>query len=159
MVKMLAAITTPFAADGEVDLDAFDAHLRWLSEGGLDGVFVAGTTGEGVLLENDEVAALDAARRRRGGLAARDRAGRAPEHARHGEPGAARAGRRRGRRRGLRAVVLSGHPGPGAGATSWRVLEAAGDAPAFLYNIPPRTVNDLEPGARRRARRAPGSPG
>ena len=25
------------------------------------------------------------------------------------------------------------------------VLEAAGDAPAFLYNIPPRTVNDLEP--------------
>ena len=25
------------------------------------------------------------------------------------------------------------------------MLEAAGDAPAFLYNIPPRTVNDLEP--------------
>ena len=25
------------------------------------------------------------------------------------------------------------------------LLEAAGDAPAFLYNIPPRTVNDLSP--------------
>jgi 4-hydroxy-tetrahydrodipicolinate synthase len=25
------------------------------------------------------------------------------------------------------------------------VLEAAGDAPAFIYNIPPRTVNDLDP--------------
>jgi 4-hydroxy-tetrahydrodipicolinate synthase len=24
-------------------------------------------------------------------------------------------------------------------------LQAAGDAPAFMYNIPPRTVNDLEP--------------
>ena len=25
------------------------------------------------------------------------------------------------------------------------MLEAAGDAPAFMYNIPPRTVNDLDP--------------
>jgi 4-hydroxy-tetrahydrodipicolinate synthase len=25
------------------------------------------------------------------------------------------------------------------------LLEAAGDVPAFLYNIPPRTVNDLDP--------------
>ena len=42
MVKMLAAIATPFGADGGVDLDAFEAHVRWLSEAGLDGVFVAG---------------------------------------------------------------------------------------------------------------------
>ena len=39
-------------------LDAFAAHVAWLAEAGLDGVFVAGTTGEGVLLEDDEVAAL-----------------------------------------------------------------------------------------------------
>ena len=58
MVKTLAAITTPFRADGDLDLDAFEAHVRWLEEAGLDGVFVAGTTGEGVLLENDEVEAL-----------------------------------------------------------------------------------------------------
>ena len=58
MVKNLAAIATPFAADGRPDLDAFGAHLDWLYEAGLDGVFVAGTTGEGVLLEQDEVAAL-----------------------------------------------------------------------------------------------------
>ena len=62
MVKILAAITTPFGADGGVDLDAFEAHLRWLDEGGLDGLFVAGTTGEGVLLEHDEVEALASAR-------------------------------------------------------------------------------------------------
>ena len=43
---------------GAPDLDAFAAHLAWLRESRLDGVFVAGTTGEGVLLEDDEVAAL-----------------------------------------------------------------------------------------------------
>ena len=31
--------------------------MRWLGEIGLDGLFVAGTTGEGVLLEDDEVEA------------------------------------------------------------------------------------------------------
>jgi 4-hydroxy-tetrahydrodipicolinate synthase len=58
MIRMLAAIPTPFGADGEVDFDAFAAHLDWLLDRGLDGVFVAGTTGEGVLLEPDEIVAL-----------------------------------------------------------------------------------------------------
>ena len=56
--SFLSAISTPFGPDGAPDLDAFSAHLAWLAEAGLDGVFVAGTTGEGVLLEDDEVAAL-----------------------------------------------------------------------------------------------------
>jgi 4-hydroxy-tetrahydrodipicolinate synthase len=58
MTKFMAAITTPFGPDGTLDLDAFEAHIRWLEEEGLDGLFVAGTTGEGVLLEYDEVEAL-----------------------------------------------------------------------------------------------------
>ena len=58
MLRMLAAIPTPFGPDGGPDLDAFGAHLQWLLERGLDGVFVGGTTGEGVLLEPDEVVAL-----------------------------------------------------------------------------------------------------
>ena len=56
--RMLAAIPTPFARDGAPDLDAFGAHLEWLLEQGLDGAFVGGTTGEGVLLEPDELVAL-----------------------------------------------------------------------------------------------------
>lgn len=58
MVRMLAAIPTPFGSAGTVDLDAFAAHLEWLLERGLDGVFVGGTTGEGPLLEPDEAVAL-----------------------------------------------------------------------------------------------------
>ena len=54
--RFLAAISTPFAEDGSVALDAFGEHVRRLADAGLDGVFVAGTTGEGVLLGDDEIA-------------------------------------------------------------------------------------------------------
>ena len=30
MAKVMAAITTPFGADGGVDHEAFDAHVPWL---------------------------------------------------------------------------------------------------------------------------------
>ena len=53
--RFLAAISTPFAEDGSVALDPFAEHVAWLADAGLDGVFVAGTTGEGVLLEDDEI--------------------------------------------------------------------------------------------------------
>ena len=35
-VRNLAAVATPFGAGGDVDLDAFGAHLDWLAECGLD---------------------------------------------------------------------------------------------------------------------------
>jgi 4-hydroxy-tetrahydrodipicolinate synthase len=144
MVKTLAAITTPFRDDGEVDLDAFEAHVRWLEEAGLDGVFVAGTTGEGVLLENDEVEALtQRAVSASTSLRVISQAGRPSTRA----------------TASLVQRVLAAGADAVAAYVPWfypitqvqvrahflAVLEAAGDAPAFLYNIPPRTVNDLEP--------------
>jgi 4-hydroxy-tetrahydrodipicolinate synthase len=105
---------------------------------------VAGTTGEGVLLEHDEVEALT------------QRAASAASSLRV----IAQVGRP-----STRATVSLLQRALAAGADAvaayvpWfypitqvqirahflAVLEAAGDAPAFLYNIPPRTVNDLEP--------------
>jgi 4-hydroxy-tetrahydrodipicolinate synthase len=142
-VRNLAAIATPFGADGQVDLDAFGAHVGWLAGCGLEGVFVAGTTGEGVLLESDEVAAL----------VERAVAAGAPRViAQIGRPStrATVALVRRAVEAGAHAV---------AAYVPWfypvtqvqlrrhflAVLEAAGDVPAFMYNIPPRTVNDLDP--------------
>ncbi|MGH2949904.1 MAG: dihydrodipicolinate synthase family protein [Solirubrobacteraceae bacterium] len=144
MVKLLAAVTTPFRADGELDLDAFEAHVRWLGESGLDGVFACGTTGEGVLLADDEVArVVSRAAAVAGDLRVIAQVGRPSTRA---------------------TVALAGHAlGAGADAVAayvpWfypvtqeqvrrhflALLEAAGDAPALIYNIPPRTVNDLEP--------------
>ena len=139
----LAAIATPFGADGQLDLDAFGAHAGWLSESGLEGVFVAGTTGEGVLLESDEVAALVERAVAAGAPRVIAQVGRPSTRA---TVGLAR-----------RAVEAGAHAV--AAYVPWfypvtqvqlrrhflTVLEAAGDVPAFMYNIPPRTGNDLDP--------------
>lgn len=55
--EILSALTTPFDAEGEVDLPAFRANLDRL-EPLVDGVFVAGTTGEFPALSRAEHAAL-----------------------------------------------------------------------------------------------------
>jgi 4-hydroxy-tetrahydrodipicolinate synthase len=144
MVKILAAITTPFRAGGGLDLDAFEAHVRWLGEAGLDGLFVAGTTGEGVLLEYEEVEALATrAAAVAGPLRVIVQVGRPSTQA---TVALARRALAAGAH-GVAAYVPWFYP-----ITPDQVrghflafLDAAGDAPAFLYNIPPRTVNDLSP--------------
>jgi dihydrodipicolinate synthase/N-acetylneuraminate lyase len=140
----LSAISTPFRPDGDPDLDAFSAHLEWLAEAGLDGVFVAGTTGEGVLLEDDEVAALVERAVAGDGLRIVAQVGRPSTRA------TVRLARR--------AIELGAHAVaayvpwfyPATEADVRRhflaLLEAAGDTPAFLYTIPRRTGNDLPAG-------------
>jgi 4-hydroxy-tetrahydrodipicolinate synthase len=143
-VKLVTAIATPYRSDGAVDLHAFGAHVAWLSEMGLDGVFVAGTTGEGVLLADSEVEALAArAAERADGLRVIAQVGRASTPA-------TVALVRRALAAGADAVaayVPWFYPITDAQVREHflAVLDAAGDAPAYLYNIPPRTVNDLAP--------------
>lgn len=51
----LAAAVTPLAEGGEaLDLDAVAAYVDFLVSGGVDGAFVLGTTGEGILLRREE---------------------------------------------------------------------------------------------------------
>jgi dihydrodipicolinate synthase/N-acetylneuraminate lyase len=59
--KIHAALTTPFAERAAPDLDALRAHVELLIEDGVDGIVVAGTTGEGPLLEETEIEAAVAA--------------------------------------------------------------------------------------------------
>jgi 4-hydroxy-tetrahydrodipicolinate synthase len=56
-----AALTTPFDERGDPDLDAVRSHIELLIEDGVDGIVVAGTTGEGPLLEEGEIESLVAA--------------------------------------------------------------------------------------------------
>jgi 4-hydroxy-tetrahydrodipicolinate synthase len=51
---IITAAITPFADDGGVDEDAFVAVCSHLLENGSDGVVVAGTTGEGTTLTDEE---------------------------------------------------------------------------------------------------------
>ena len=144
MVKILAAITTPFGPDGGLALDAFEAHVRWLGEDGLDGLFVAGTTGEGVLLEYDEVEALaERAAAAAGSMRVIVQVGRPSTRA---TVALARRALAAGAE-GVAAYVPWFYPvtPDQVRAHFLALLEAADGAPAFLYNIPPRTVNDLSP--------------
>jgi dihydrodipicolinate synthase/N-acetylneuraminate lyase len=51
----LAAAVTPLRDGGEaLDEDAFAPYLGYLADGGLDGILALGTTGEGILLREDE---------------------------------------------------------------------------------------------------------
>jgi 4-hydroxy-tetrahydrodipicolinate synthase len=143
-VRLLAAITTPFAAGGEVDLEAFEAHVHWLREAALDGLFVGGTTGEGVLLSDAELEVLvRRAAAAAGPLQVVAQVGRISTRATVALAGRAlEAGAS-----GVAAYVPWFYPltSDQARAHFLALLKAAGDAPAFVYNIPPRTVNDLSP--------------
>ena len=55
---VVTAMVTPFGEDGSVDLDAAASLARWLADHGSDGLVVAGTTGEGPVLSDEEKLAL-----------------------------------------------------------------------------------------------------
>jgi 4-hydroxy-tetrahydrodipicolinate synthase len=55
---LLTAMVTPFDEDGALDLDAAGTVARWLVDHGSDGLVVAGTTGEGPVLTDDEKLSL-----------------------------------------------------------------------------------------------------
>jgi N-acetylneuraminate lyase len=52
--QLIAAAVTPMYANGDINLSAIDAYARFLIERKVSGVFVCGTTGEGLLMDNAE---------------------------------------------------------------------------------------------------------
>ena len=51
---VVTAMVTPFDDEGGLDLDAAAELAHWLADHGSDGLVVAGTTGEGSVLTDDE---------------------------------------------------------------------------------------------------------
>src|SRR5947209_18108260 len=47
-------MVTPFDDKGALDVDAAVSLARWLTDNGTDGLVLAGTTGEGPVLTDDE---------------------------------------------------------------------------------------------------------
>lgn len=50
----IPAITTPFASDGALDLDALDRLLGWMHEEGMHGLIIGGTQGEWFTIDQAE---------------------------------------------------------------------------------------------------------
>ena len=57
---LIVATYTPLNADGSINLDAIEGYVDQLIESGVDGLFVCGTTGEGMSLATDEREAVAA---------------------------------------------------------------------------------------------------
>ena len=55
---VIVALLTPFDDDGRLDEPALRAHVDQLVEAGVDGLMPCGTTGEGPLLSDDELATV-----------------------------------------------------------------------------------------------------
>merc|ERR1712070_688 len=53
-LKLMCAVKTPYSDDGNVDLDAFDKHVEYLVDNGVEALIIGGTTGEGHLFSWEE---------------------------------------------------------------------------------------------------------
>ncbi|XP_058744118.1 4-hydroxy-tetrahydrodipicolinate synthase, chloroplastic-like [Vicia villosa] len=53
-LRMVTAVKTPYLANGRIDLDTYDNLVNMQIAKGVDGILVAGTTGEGSLMTWDE---------------------------------------------------------------------------------------------------------
>jgi len=146
---LLVALLTPFTPQGEIDTEALHAHAENLRSAGVDGFFVCGTTGEGPLLDDDEVLRItrivsDCAR----GAVVITQVGRVSTKATLRLMGKAlEAGAQ-----GVTAVTpyyyeldarqLEAHYG--------ELIRGSGSSPLYAYVIPRRTGNDLLPEVARR---------
>jgi dihydrodipicolinate synthase/N-acetylneuraminate lyase len=130
---------TPLAAGGGVDSEALQAHVRGLVSARIDGVLVAGTTGEGPLLDDDDVVrAVEAA------------AGETHVVAHVGRPATAATAR-------LAARVLDAGADEVSAVVPYyyalddeqllshfsAVVDAVAPAKLLVYTIPARTVNEV----------------
>ena len=141
---VIAALLTPFDAEGRLDVTALREHVADILDAGVDGLMPCGTTGEGALLSEDEVTAVVRATV----AAAGDRA---PVLAHVGRPGTlptlqlARRAVDEGAK-GIAAVVPYYYPVDGDQIRSHYATLAEGlDAPLYAYTIPTNTHNELEP--------------
>jgi 4-hydroxy-tetrahydrodipicolinate synthase len=138
---ILTAMVTPFDERGRVDEDAFVAMIHHLLENGSDGLVVAGTTGEGATLDDEEKARIwELAVAEAGGAPVIAGTGTYDtRHSVHLTEKATEIGvdgvlvvtpyYNKPNRRGLRA--------------HFEAVAAATDLPVVLYNIPGRCVIDL----------------
>ncbi|MCW2923875.1 MAG: Dihydrodipicolinate synthase [Thermoleophilia bacterium] len=142
---IVTAAVTPFGADGSIDHDEWRRLLRHLEATGSDAVVVAGTTGESPTISDEEK--LELVRSAVDELAGRLRviAGTGSNDTRH----AVELTRRAVEAGADGILVVSPYynnpPREGLVRHFTAVCRAAGDTPVMLYNVPARTVVNLEP--------------
>ena len=142
--EVLTAIVTPFARDGSVDFQRFRELAEQLLERGSDGLVVAGTTGEGPTLTDDERlelfrVAVDAIGGR--GTVIANTGTYSTAHSVHLTREAHDIGVD-----GLLVVTpYYNKPPPRGIVEHFRAVADVSDRPIVVYNIPSRVVVNIEP--------------
>jgi 4-hydroxy-tetrahydrodipicolinate synthase len=141
---LTAAMITPYKADLSLDLEAAVSVAEWLVDGGVDGILVAGTTGEIDLLSYDEAAELAGKILEAVGGKVAVMAGLRP-----GPLGEARRALEKFGDIGVDAVLAPPpcyfRGGRDGLRSYYSHLAGSSDTPLVLYNIPANTCQELPP--------------
>lgn len=140
--RLITAIKTPYLASGKVDLFAYDALVEAQIAGGVEGLIVGGTTGEGQLMSWDEHIMLIAHTAQRYG-------GRIKVIGNTGSNSTREAvhATQQGFAVGMDASLqINPYYGKTSRAGLMEHFEAVLDlGPAIVYNVPARTSQDITP--------------
>jgi 4-hydroxy-tetrahydrodipicolinate synthase len=139
----LVAIVTPMRADGSIDLPRFKDLIDWHVQEGTDGIVVVGTTGESPTVDFDEHKELIR-------VAVEHARGRIPVIAGTGGNSTAEAieltesAKRAGATACLSVVPYYNKPTQEGLYRHFRTIAEKVDLPMIVYNVPGRTVADLQ---------------
>ena len=139
----LVAIVTPMLEDGSLDIACFKSLIDWHITEGTRGIVVVGTTGESPTVNFDEHKDLIR-------IAVEHAAGRVPVIAGTGANSTAEAielsesAKRSGAQLSLSVVPYYNKPSQEGMYRHFRAIAEAVDLPMILYNVPGRTVADLQ---------------
>jgi 4-hydroxy-tetrahydrodipicolinate synthase len=139
----LVAIVTPMLEDGSLDIGRFKSLIDWHIAEGTQGIVVVGTTGESPTVNFDEHKQLIR-------IAVEHAAGRVPIIAGTGANSTAEAvelsesARHSGARYSLSVVPYYNKPTQEGMYRHFRAIAEAVELPLILYNVPGRTVADLQ---------------
>jgi 4-hydroxy-tetrahydrodipicolinate synthase len=139
----LVAIVTPMKADGAIDLARFRSLIDWHVAEGTDGIVVVGTTGESPTVNFDEHKELIR-------VAVEHAKGRIPIIAGTGGNSTAEAveltesAKKAGATACLSVVPYYNKPTQEGLYRHFRAVAEKVDLPMILYNVPGRTVADLQ---------------
>jgi 4-hydroxy-tetrahydrodipicolinate synthase len=143
LIGSLVAIVTPMLEDGALDLARFKSLIDWHIAEGTQGIVVVGTTGESPTVDFDEHKELIR-------LAVAHAAGRVPIIAGTGANSTAEAielsesAKQSGAQLSLSVVPYYNKPTQEGMYRHFRAIAEAVDLPLILYNVPGRTVADLQ---------------
>ncbi len=139
----LVAIVTPMLEDGALDIGCFKSLIDWHIAEGTQGIVVVGTTGESPTVNFDEHKELIR-------IAVEHAAGRVPVIAGTGANSTAEAielsesAKHSGAQYSLSVVPYYNKPTQEGMYRHFRAIAEAVDLPLILYNVPGRTVADLQ---------------